>query len=243
MKKYKNLLRHKIYKGRFIIDEQELRRIEEVVKQCLIKDFIISYIVKFKNGTELETDDLEEILKEENAEEEKIISLEIKGKKKEGWDILINIDFNSFGYKDVNIRVEGNSKDWVFLAYSKLEDRIKKIEQPYSFLGKIDDFYRPLVILVLFFLIFFLIIFFISSFISEKILELLLVFGPLFIVWPLSMIINRIIEYLFPTFTFAIGKEEKRIKKIEELRSKIFWSLFVTFSLTIIASLLLKFIF
>jgi len=137
---------NKTYPQGFNLSESDLRRIVDTGNEQLQKANagILSavYTLKYKNGVTEETKDIEEVLSLENSGSTKITGLEIELKasqKTETSRIMkdthkIILEFKNPGSKryankdSIRLFVTGESRDWVFITTSIIEERINKIK-------------------------------------------------------------------------------------------------------------------
>ncbi|MCB4800272.1 hypothetical protein [Neotamlana laminarinivorans] len=136
MKKLNVEANKSFYHG-FILNEQELRRFNDLIQEQLKKEsegkIENNFSVKFENGVVAETNDLEEILSLENSGSALIIELKITSEIKESRKVVLeftNADSNNIS-TEISIRynISGLTRDWVFITSSLLDERIKKIRR------------------------------------------------------------------------------------------------------------------
>lgn len=121
----------------FVLNEQELRRLVSLIQDQLSKETEESittiYIVKYENGVVEETNDIEEIFTIENSGSEKIIELKINSKIEGKREIVVDfIDASSDNVRsNVSIKysISGNTRDWVLVTSSLIEERIRKVKR------------------------------------------------------------------------------------------------------------------
>jgi hypothetical protein len=122
----------------FVITEQELRRTIDLCIEQLKKDNPASTIsekftLKYANGAVADTDKLSFIFEEENSGSAKIISLEIELIDNLERKITIHFsDIDASGIStenSVKYSAKGDSRDWVFVTSSLLEERLKKVKR------------------------------------------------------------------------------------------------------------------
>lgn len=150
----------------FELNESELRKIINLCREQIDKirtDSVTveNYNVAFQNGAIVEDLNLEEVLELDNHGSGKIVSLEIIFRKKpvddnEKINSIIEITFNDKtfeAYKQnypITTKLEGDSRDWVFVTSSLINERIEKIKRKTYFLElNIYSEYRFLIILML----------------------------------------------------------------------------------------------
>jgi hypothetical protein len=216
------------YNWSIVVDEKELRRLDEIIKEAL-KDgteLRLEYNIKFSDGSLIETSDINEIVSEENPKNRQIKNIGISASsEKLSKKISISLGEKYWG-KIVTYSISGDSRDWVYLTSSKIEERIKNLKQWYSIIPKIDPF---LIIISIIMLIQFYAVLqpkkettkgvTIFEF-SEIIFILLIAFGLLILTYKL---IKRGYSYLFPLVVFRIGDGIKCHDDIVKLRGQILW--------------------
>lgn len=125
----------------FVINEAELRRIIDLLveqhgKLPESRDISQKYRIKYRNGAIAETASIDEILSQENVASAQVIRIQLSITSTAGGDsILTSLDFVNADLDDyeglVSIRfsISGNSRDWVFVTSSLLEERIERIKR------------------------------------------------------------------------------------------------------------------
>lgn len=122
----------------FVLTEQELRRTIDLCIEQLKKDntkptITQKYTLKYKNGAVAETDNIDLVISEENSGSSKIISLDLEFLDNLKRKISINfsdIDSNGISTENsVKYSAKGDSRDWVFVTSSLLEERLKKVNR------------------------------------------------------------------------------------------------------------------
>jgi hypothetical protein len=157
----------KSYRHGFILKEQELRRFVDLMNEQFKKlsstSVEYNFQIKYQNGAVANTKDIESVLKQENEGSSSIVRLAIGGRLREGEkESLIKIDFRNPDLTEDEIEVpikhliKGQSRDWVFVTSSLIEERIVKIKRsqldpsasngPTKFLYKMS---APIVMLIL----------------------------------------------------------------------------------------------
>lgn len=144
----------KRYNQGFVLREQDLRRfvdlMNEQFKKISTEVVEYSYTIKYKNGAIAITPDLEIVLKQENEGSASIEHLEITGTQtNSGKESSIKLDFrNPEGIEKeiigaIKYSIRGQSRDWVFITTSLIEERIDKIKRrqinlsPVTFRGRL----------------------------------------------------------------------------------------------------------
>lgn len=130
---------NKSYKHGFVLKEQDLRRIVDLMNEQLKKqstnEINHKFTIKYENGAVASTDNLDEILSQDNEGSESIVRLEIDISQKSNDTISsIKLDFRDPEEVDrdsVPIRhiIKSQSRDWVFVTSSLIEERIAKIKR------------------------------------------------------------------------------------------------------------------
>lgn len=136
MKKLNVEANKSFYHG-FVLNEQELRRFNDLLLDQLKKDdegeIQQSFSVIFENGVVAVTDDIEEILTLENSGSAKIVELKITSTIIDKRQVLvefINADSSNVSSEiSIKYNISGTTRDWVFITSSLIEERIKKIKR------------------------------------------------------------------------------------------------------------------
>jgi hypothetical protein len=125
----------------FVLNEQDLRRtidvvIEQYQKLSTSPKPTIAYEIKYKNGAISKTDSLESVFNQENLGSSQIIKLvAVFEADLDGDCISVNIGFNNAdlnedpGTTSIWYNIQGNSRDWVFISSSLIQERIEKIKR------------------------------------------------------------------------------------------------------------------
>lgn len=127
----------KSFRHGFVLNEQELRRMDDLVLQQMRKEGLEnigkSYSVIYKNGVVAHSNDLDDVLKEENSGSAKITSLSIQIIIPEDRSVLIEFwDLDSDNAQSnfsIKYEIRAKHRDWVFITSSLIEERIKKIKR------------------------------------------------------------------------------------------------------------------
>lgn len=233
------------YNWSIVVDEKELRRLDEIIKEAL-KDgteLRLEYDLKFSDGSLIETSDINEIVLEENPKNRQIKYIGISASsEKLSKKISISLGKKNWVYENVSFSISGDSRDWVYLTSSKIEERIKNLKQWYSIFPKIDPFLILIAIFVL-----------IQIYaglqpkkettkgvtifeFSEIIFILLIAFGLLILTYKL---IKRGYSYLFPLVVFRIGDGIKCHDDIVKLRGQILWGVIISLIVSVSAGLMI----
>lgn len=133
------------YNWSIVVDEKELRRLDEIIKKAFNdskEDAKLEYEIKCSDGSLIETDNIDEVVSEENSKNHQIQRIRVNARYPK-LSKVINI---SFGYKElfektVYYSISGDSRDWVYLTASKIEERIKNLKEWYSIIPNIHTFW------------------------------------------------------------------------------------------------------
>lgn len=236
------------YKWAIIVDEKDLRRLDETIKSIMNSfndtNIKLEYKIKCSDGSKIETGDINEVVAEENSKSRSIENIEIVAND-QNFTNTIDISLGSRGYfqtAPIFYSITGDSRDWVYLTTSKIEERIKSLRQWYSFFMKLN----------LGWLIYFVVAFFLI-FISVQpkkevsgdisLTEFLKGFSILVAIFVIIYLVYKLInygrDYLFPPTVFRIGEGIRRHNTIIDLRAKIFWGIFVGLIIGIISGVIL----
>jgi hypothetical protein len=137
----------KAYDWGFVLSEQDLRRIIQTCQEDISKNYKDDHRqninVKLKNGSIIECQNIDDIFSIENAASKSVEYIKIdfipNDDTKSEWSISINFQ-NPFvsreSWNSVNFVVSGDSRDWVFVTTTDIEERIKKTKTtiPYHLL-------------------------------------------------------------------------------------------------------------
>jgi len=234
------------YEWAIIIDETDLRRLEETIKLSLDSQnneiIYIKYKVKCSDGSNIETNDINEVINEENSKERSIKNIKIiAGNQNFSKNVDISLGDSGFIKSNtVSYSITGDTRDWVYLSASKIDERLKTLKQWYSIFQKINLY----LIIFIFGAICYSYILSISTKEPSAItfLEYLKGFSIIILIIIIVYLIYKIIgfcyNYLFPLTVFRISAGIKRHDAIIDLRSKIFWGIFVALIVSIISGLL-----
>ena len=125
----------KSFQHGFVLDEQELRRIYNILVQQMNEsnsheDFDTTFTMVFKNKITVEKSSIEDVITENNGGLWEIESLEINLRSKNpSRTPRIIINFQKEEYRSISYTIEGEDRNWVYLTSSQLEERITKIKQ------------------------------------------------------------------------------------------------------------------
>lgn len=238
----------KVYKRwPVVIDEQGFRRLYDELDKILGTERQIVIKMKYSDRSSVETTSIEGFLNDENRKGRRILEVIISGKNgpKE-----IEIRFGSTKiikgeekYQPyIFLDIIGPDRQWVFVAQSEIEDRLKSFKAP-----------RPpsfVIALATAICIFFLAI--LLAYIFKSHLKFLFTTDAhsgqqvlsgifIFVLFLLACIAIITIVLLYRDITFCIGQEIERHQSRLKLRSNIFWSIFIALGIGIIGGIILKF--
>lgn len=139
----------------FILNEEKLRKIHDLVSKR-ISDTEVKFTIFREDAYSFETNNIDDIINQDKWSKIKEISIKL-GKDNKNLNLLL--DFNESG---VNLKIDGESRDIVFILFSDLKDFISK---EVCFLKTIKTIESSMLYCVLFLFIFAIIyyIFFTNS--------------------------------------------------------------------------------
>lgn len=130
----------KSFQQGFLLDEQELRRIFDLLCQQMkniTKDdgFETNFEIKFENGVIGQPTSLDEIISQENLGSSAIrrIKMSLWGKGSSA-NYKISLQFldpkeeSGEDNRAIRYKIEGDDRDWVFITSSQLDERISRIK-------------------------------------------------------------------------------------------------------------------
>jgi len=243
------------FKWAIVVNEMDLRRLDETIKSIIgseeEKNISILYKIKCSDGSKVETSDINDVVNEENLKSRSIENIEIVAYEKE-LNNSINISLGRGGYfqsTPISYSITGDSREWVYVTASKIEERIEGLKQWYSFFYKLN-YDLSMTIIIIFFMMFIgvqpekeisentgniSLIVFLKGF--------LILVTILLIIYLIYKLIKSSLIYLFPETVFRIGEGKKRHDTITDLRGKLFWVIFVGLIISIISGvILIKFV-
>ena len=242
----------------FLLDEERLRKILHIFNE---RNLDIEFKVYRGDSYWYVTENIEDVLSEDNDDWKKIERLEILSK--EGTDITFKQIFSV--ENGVSIRIEGDNRDTIFLLFTDLREYIKNDVAKCINITK--DFSRNFSMIVLFLLMLGMMG---SQFIREKsqltsaesILNSTEIVEKLnFLVqdrlsnnpkgmlgWTMGMIVmmlimitnllNNLVNYFFPRNVFIFGKQKQLYENKRQFVGKIFWGIAIAFIVSILAGLI-----
>lgn len=127
----------KLYKTwALVIDEQELRRICDEIQAALARagagEVTFTFEIRLSDQFSFSTHSVEDLLKEENPRGRAINGLEIKAQGGEN-SISLRLGLERDGGS--RLEVHGGDRHWVYVTFSMLEDRLKRMKQWYPRTG------------------------------------------------------------------------------------------------------------
>lgn len=236
------------YNWSIVVDEKELRRLDEIIKNAFSDSqeaatLKVEYIIKCSDGSLIETTNINEVVSEENPKNRQIEYIKVNAKNTDfSKQIHISLGGEYSFEKNVSYSISGDSRDWVYLTASKIEERIKNLKTWYSIIPKIDPFLIGFISLM---------ILYIysdiqpkkeitkSSTIFEVITTIFIVLTAIGILYLAYKLIAKGYHYLFSSVVFRIGDGIKRHDDVEKLRGQIFWGIIVTFVVSLIVGLII----
>ena len=152
--------------------------------------------------------------------------------------------FTSFGKNNINLQIVGPDRQWVYVAKSIIEDRLKRFKE--LALRNEYVFFGVLIIQAIF--IFFLLSRFpVNTFLwiskeggGREISGLGII--TFFFSIIIALIIAVKIAGLYPNITFLIGKEVERHEKRLKLRSHLFWGVIIASVISVLGAFIIKFL-
>jgi len=261
----------------FILDEERIRKLHDILCKRIDeidKDLKPIYTVYRDDYYTYETEDITDIIKEENCKRNKINELTIKVEKEKSIDFNLYLSYD----KRTKLHIEGEDRDIVFLLASDVKDFLKAdVHTVINFKQLLSPFYRLIGLIAM---AVSTIILFVStkklsySMVSDSVKELInegsindklnylinceietkygsinsytTIITILLFISIISLIlsiykkniINKCVNYFFPSYLFLIGNEILRYKKMKELRGKILWTIIVGVIVSVIAGII-----
>ncbi|ELR65755.1 hypothetical protein C942_00841 [Photobacterium marinum] len=122
------------YRVNYKLTEQNLRKINDILLKSSqdIPDSYIKYSVERKNSSHYVTDDIEQILSEDNSKDKSIVTLRIGLLIKSdnlNDRFLVNINFhnnNTYYGSKISLDVSGKDRNWCFILFDELDSQIKR---------------------------------------------------------------------------------------------------------------------
>jgi hypothetical protein len=131
----------KSYRCGYVLTESELRRLVAIAEEQLAKAHgdqkpVTTFTLGYHNGALAETSSIEEVLREENTGSARIVRLKMKsevGKGRGATRIITEFLDPQSGEEDETVsirhRINGKTRDWVFVTSSLVEERITKVKR------------------------------------------------------------------------------------------------------------------
>src|ERR1700743_698953 len=126
------------YNDGFVLTEQSLRRLLDVIKEQIHKlgdARAIATRLKFRflNGAIATSDSIEDLFKQENGGQAQIVDLNIEFKEDPGNDPIVSIRFSNprvnLGRSSISVEIRGDSRDLVFVTGSLIDERIQQTKR------------------------------------------------------------------------------------------------------------------
>lgn len=239
-----------------ILDEQGVRRLYNEILDRLNEHgdgAVVKFFLRYSDGSSFETDNIDQVIGDENARGRRIREIEILGangeRGRENYkEIKLEFGRTTGQYKpDVYLNVTGSRRQWIFVTQSIIEDRLRSFRQSSLRIG-----YLVFATLILGFIILLLLLPYIKEY-----LPLIMVpkdngtsselgggFFILFFIYASFTIgVIYIFNKLFLNLTFLFGKELERHADRLRRRSELFWGVGIAFLLSIIAGVFFKIVF
>ncbi|MDD5692538.1 MAG: hypothetical protein PHP10_05110 [Candidatus Omnitrophica bacterium] len=246
----------------YLLDEARLRKVNDIIIKRLrevgLEKKLLLTIFK-KDAFYFETGDINDLIQEDNWGSNKIMRLKFNLKEE---NILFELDFE----EQVKLKLEGKSRDFIFLLYSDLKEFI---HNEIATVRKISIVKQGKDIGFLLAMLVFTIFTFWTTFgnSSKSIIEstdvinklnylitrqdfasgsnrktLFLLPVALIIAIFVPLLLQKAIDFWSPYNLFLFGKEIDAFEKRQEKKSKIFWGIIVTFIISIIVGLFFYFL-
>lgn len=229
------------YNWSIVVDEKELRRLDEIIKNIFTDSrettiLNLKYNIKCSDGSLIETDDVNEVISEENSKNRQIEYIKVYAENPESSNKLsISLGGGKYSFeKNVYYSISGDTRDWVYLTASKIEERIKNLKTWYSIIPKIDSAWIVFIFIIL-------IQIYVASYpkkdveVTPKAILIFLV--AIVVVYIVYKLIKKADHYLFPSVVFRLGDGIKRHDDVVKLRGQIFWTILVSFIISLVAGL------
>lgn len=227
------------YNWSIVVDEKELRRLDEIIKDAFrdSQEITLKYNIKCADGSLIETDDINEVVSEENPKNRQIeyiaANTENPNSSKKLY-ISLGKKYSS-SEKSVSYSISGDTRDWVYLTASKIEERVKNLKIWYSSIPKID-------LSSIFAIIFLAILIYFNAQMEKetnKSINLIIIGIFIVILYIVYRITKKGCSYLFPSVVFKLGDGIKRYEDVEKLRGQILWGIIISFAVSLFAVLMI----
>ena len=238
----------KVYKRwPIVIDEQGFRRLYDELAKILGDGHQIIIKIKYTDKSSIETYSIEGLVNDENRKGRRITEVILSGKNglKE---VEIKLGRTKFVkdqekyYPYIFLDITGPDRQWVFVAQSEIEDRLKsfKASRPSSFIIAITTdlflFSFFAILIAYLFKPHLQFLFSTDSHNGQEALNGIFIFS-LFLI---AIFVTLMIAFLYRDITFCIGQEIERHQSRIKLKSNLFWSFLIAFIIGIVAGLVLK---
>ncbi|MFA9375766.1 MAG: hypothetical protein ACERKZ_03320 [Lachnotalea sp.] len=228
------------FKEAITVTPEFLKDISEVI--CIYYNYV-SYKANLKNNDIIMFESLDELIKYDNFNDNKLATLSIYS------DIKLNLEFEttSSTLHKYNYTLHGNysmnSMDDSILFKKKLDDILKKRAEAkfYTFISKISMVYGLIIVVALCVLgSLYCSILGISTNGEISIFDYIISwFLSMVGVVTFSKIFNKFQSVYFPPIVFYWGEEIQNYDKIKQLRKNVFWGVIVTLLVSLLVSLIL----
>jgi len=123
----------KSFKYGFVLNEQELRRIYDIMTTQMKEidpgeNYQKTFDITYKNSVSEKKTTIEDIFNEDNGQKWEIEKIEIEFDSSYKNRINILFDSKNASYH-ISINIKGENRNWVYLTLSKLEERISFIKR------------------------------------------------------------------------------------------------------------------
>lgn len=239
----------KIYKHwPIVINEQGFRRLYDELNKLLDEDKKISFKINYSDKSSIDTESLNILVNDENRRGRRITEIAIlaTGKNKEVKILFgqtkLTKDENKY-YPNIYLDITGPERQWVFVAQSQIEERLKSFKSSHPS-RLIIAIITLLVISGLGVLI---------SYLLKKPLHFLYTYNPttnadelnnyfVSILFILNLLIGIPIILLYKDITFAIGAEVEKHQNRLRAKSNLFWVVLIGVPLSIIVTIILNYL-
>lgn len=115
-----------------VVDEQEFRRLADECQRALAKDGVdpatigLHSEVMFSDGLSLTTDSIDAVVGEENPRHRSIVGVTVDADIRSA---SIRCMIGTEKYRQTSIVVTGSDRQWVYVTFSRIEERLRHMEQ------------------------------------------------------------------------------------------------------------------
>ncbi len=233
----------KIYSRVVVLDEQGIRRLySDVLQQLSHGDTTnkpsITLTLNYADGSSVITEDIEEVLRDENVSGRKIVKFSLEGKFTNKRIFLVFGGTN----KNIDLQIIGPDRQWTYVTKSIIEERIGDTSEKRPRTGTL--IFSTLIALIL---LAYLIVPYLANYLpplwitkdgkNELSSGMLIIIFLITVVW---ILLSYCIFKLFPNVIFLIGREIRRQETRIKLRSNILWTVIIGSLLTIIITFVLR---